>query len=72
MPELGKALVVLGAVFIIVGALLLFAGKAFHLGRLPGDIIIKRENFTFYLPITTSIVASLLISLVLYLIRTFR
>ncbi len=72
MPELGRALIMIGAVFVIVGSLLLFAGKTFHLGRLPGDLIIKRENFTFYLPITTGIIASLLISLILFLIRKFR
>ncbi len=72
MPEVGRALIVIGAVLLIAGALLLLAGKTFHLGKLPGDIVIKRENFTFYLPITTSIIASLLISLVLFLIGKFR
>ncbi len=72
MPELGRALIVIGAVLLIAGALLLLAGKTFHLGKLPGDIIIRRENFTFYLPITTSIIVSLLISLVLFLIGKFR
>ena len=72
MPELGKALVLLGAVLLVVGLLLLFAGRIPFLGRLPGDIVIKRQNFTFYFPLATSIILSLLISLILYLIGKFR
>ncbi len=72
MPELGKALVILGAALLIVGLLLLFAGKIPFLGKLPGDIIIRRQNFTFYFPLATSIILSLLISLILYLIGKFR
>jgi len=72
MPELGKALVVLGAVLLVVGLLLLFAGRIPFLGKLPGDIVIRRRNFTFYFPIATGIILSLLISLILYLIGKFR
>ncbi len=72
MPELGKALVLLGAVILVVGLLLLFAGKVPFLGRLPGDIVIKRQNFTFTFPLATSIILSLLISFILYLIGKFR
>ncbi len=72
MPELGKALVLLGAVILVVGLLLLFAGKVPFLGRLPGDIVIKRQNFTFYFPLATSIILSLLISFILCLIGKFR
>jgi hypothetical protein len=72
MPELGRALIGLGAVLVVVGFLLLFSGKVPFLGKLPGDFLIKRENFTFYFPLATSIVLSLLISLILYLSRKFR
>ncbi len=72
MPELGKALVLLGAVILVVGLLLLFAGKVPFLGKLPGDIVVKRQNFTFTFPIATSIILSLLISFILYLIGKFR
>ncbi len=72
MPELGKALIVLGAALVIVGLLLLFAGKVPFLGKLPGDIIIKRDNFTFYFPLTTGILLSLLISFIFYLIGKSR
>jgi len=72
MNELAKGLILLGAVLIAVGLILLFFQKVPFLGKLPGDILIKRENFTFFFPLTTSIVVSLLISLILYLIGKFR
>jgi hypothetical protein len=72
MHELGKGLVILGLVIAAVGVLLLFANKITFLGRLPGDLLIKRDDFTFYFPLATSIILSILISLVLYLINKFR
>ena len=69
MAGLGKTLVVLGLLLAIVGVIFLFAGKLPWLGHLPGDITIQRERFSFYFPITTCIIISLLISLVLYLFR---
>ena len=72
MNELAKGLILLGAVLSAVGLILLFFQKVPFLGKLPGDILIKRENYTFYFPLATSIVVSLLISLILYLIGKFR
>ncbi|MBS1125891.1 MAG: hypothetical protein H6Q96_48 [Nitrospirae bacterium] len=72
MNELAKGLILLGAVLIAVGLILLFFQKVPFLGKLPGDILIKRENFTFSFPLATSIVVSLLISLILSLIGKFR
>jgi hypothetical protein len=72
MHELAKGLVLLGAMLIAVGLVLLYFPKAPFLGRLPGDILIKRENFTFFFPLATSIVVSLLFSLILFLIRKLR
>jgi len=72
MNELAKGLILLGAVLIALGLILLFFQKVPFLGKLPGDILIKRENFTFSFPLATSIVVSLLISLILYLIGKFR
>ncbi|NTW58967.1 MAG: DUF2905 domain-containing protein [Nitrospirae bacterium] len=72
MNELAKGLILLGAVLIAVGLILLFFQKVPFLGKLPGDILIKRENFTFYFPLATSIVVSLLISLILSVIGKFR
>jgi len=47
-------------------------GRWLHLGRLPGDIVIEKENFRFYFPVVTSILLSVVLSLVLYLFRFFR
>jgi uncharacterized protein HemY len=69
MPGLGKALIVVGVVLIVVGLLFSFAGRIPWFGQLPGDIYIQRERYTFYFPLTTSVLISLVISLVLYLLR---
>ncbi len=63
--EFGKLLVFLGIILIVAGLFISFVG------RLPGDIYIKKENFTFYFPITTSIVLSIVLSLLLYLFSRF-
>lgn len=65
----GKTLIIIGVVFILAGGLALVLGRIPGVGRLPGDILIKKENFTFYFPITTSIIISLLLSLILFLWR---
>jgi hypothetical protein len=72
MHELGKGLILLGLVLVVIGAVLLFGPKVPSLGKLPGDIVIKRENFTCYVPLATSIILSLIISLLLYLLSRFR
>lgn len=69
MAEIGKTLILLGGTLILIGALLSFGGKLPWLGRLPGDIIIQRDNFTFYFPIMTSIVISVLLSLLFMFFR---
>ena len=71
MNALGRLLILLGIVFIIVGILLSYSNilSFLRLGRLPGDIAIKRENFTFYFPLTTCILISLVVTLILYLLR---
>ncbi|BCX16502.1 MAG: hypothetical protein KatS3mg117_0184 [Geminicoccaceae bacterium] len=65
MDGIGRFLVVLGVVLIVVGLTMPWLGKL-GLGRLPGDIVIERENFSFYFPITTSILLSLLLSLIFW------
>ncbi len=69
MSELGKFLVGFGIVMVIVGGCLLvagtFAGKAPWLGRLPGDIYIERGNWSFYFPLATSILVSIVLTLLL-------
>jgi hypothetical protein len=69
MTGLGKALIYFGLILVVVGVILSFAGKLPWLGQLPGDISIQRERFSFYFPITTCILISVLISLVLYFFR---
>jgi len=68
MSELGRALVVLGLVIAAVGLLLVAFDRVPWLGRLPGDISIQRGNWTFYFPLGTSILLSIVLTLVLWLI----
>ena len=72
MSELAKTIILLGAVLIVVGIILLLLQKTPFLGKLPGDILIERKNFTFYFPLATSIIISIIVSLILYLIGKFR
>ncbi len=69
MSDLGKLLILFGVLLIAVGALLTVAGKVPWLGRLPGDITYKGEHFTFYFPIVTCLLVSLVFSLLFYLFR---
>ena len=66
---LGKLLIVLGIVITLIGVGLLFADRIPFIGRLPGDIYVKRGNFTFYFPLATSIVISILLTLVFWIFR---
>ncbi len=73
MSDLGKMLVVAGAVAILAGVVLMLAGRAhIPLGRLPGDIVYRGKNSTFYFPLATSLLVSVVLSVVLYLIGRFR
>lgn len=62
--QLGRSLLVLGAILALVGLLLLGAEKL-GLGKLPGDLVVRRKNTTFYFPIATSILVSLVLTLLL-------
>jgi len=68
VPSLGKILITVGLVFVAVGGLLLFSDRLsfLRIGRLPGDVIFRRGNFTFYFPIVTSIVLSLILTLLFW------
>jgi hypothetical protein len=66
---IGKFLILLGLIIAVVGGLLLLSGKIPWIGRLPGDIIIQKKNFTFYFPLATSILLSLILTLLFWLIR---
>ncbi len=69
LQNLGKILVFMGIFIAVVGALLIFGNKIPLVGRLPGDILIQKKNFTFYFPITTLVIINLIILLVIYLVK---
>ena len=69
MGALGKMLILLGVLIIVIGVLLLVGEKVPWLGKLPGDIIIKREKFSFYFPITTCIMISIILTLLFWIFR---
>ncbi len=68
MVGIGKLLVLLGAVLVVVGLALMFAPKIPFLGKLPGDIHIKKDNVEFYFPLATSLLISVLLSAIFWLI----
>ena len=69
MTEIGKVLMVFGGMLLVVGMLLTLGGKIPWLGRLPGDIVIQRDNFSFYFPLTTCLLLSVLVSLIFAILR---
>jgi hypothetical protein len=71
MSDIGKILVGLGALLMVVGVILLFVPKIPYLGKLPGDIHIKKDNFELYIPLATSLLLSVLLSGILWFISHF-
>lgn len=69
MQELGKIICVIGVLLATVGFLIWKVGGRFPIGRLPGDISIQKPGFSFYFPITTCILLSLILTLILWLLR---
>jgi hypothetical protein len=69
MTEIGKLLLILGIILSIMGLIFIFGSKVPGLGRLPGDIFIKKENVTFFFPIVTCILISIILTLILSLFR---
>jgi hypothetical protein len=69
MGPLGKMLILFGVFIILIGVFLLIGEKIPWIGRLPGDIIIRKKNFTFYFPIVTCILISILLTLLFTLFR---
>ena len=73
MTDFGKVLVALGAILVLAGVVVMLLGKShLPLGRLPGDIVYRGKNSAFYFPLATSILLSVVLSLVLYVISRFR
>ena len=72
MADIGKSIIFIGIIIVIIGVVILFSDRLpFNLGKLPGDISYKKENFSFYFPITTSILISIVLSLLFYLFGKF-
>jgi branched-subunit amino acid ABC-type transport system permease component len=73
MSDLGKLLIVLGVLLVVIGVVLILFGRTnLPIGRLPGDILYRGKNTTFYFPLATSILVSVVLTLLLYVIGKFR
>ncbi|MGH7313470.1 MAG: DUF2905 domain-containing protein [Candidatus Rokuibacteriota bacterium] len=68
MPDIGKLLIVFGLLIAGMGVILLLAGRVPWIGRLPGDIYIQRGNWTFYFPLATALIMSVILTLIVWLL----
>lgn len=71
MEQIGKLIILFGVILIIVGVVVLFFDRIPLIGKLPGDIHIRRGNFNLYFPVMTSILLSVILTLVLWLVNNF-
>jgi hypothetical protein len=69
MGDLGKLLIISGVVLVVAGLVVAVAGRIPWLGRLPGDIMVRRDNFVLYFPLASCLLVSVVISLLVYLFR---
>ena len=67
MQHIGRIFVLLGIILAVIGGLILLAGRVSWIGRLPGDILIQKKNFSFYFPLATSILVSIVLTLLFWL-----
>ena len=73
MVEMGRVLVALGVALVVIGGVVMLLGRAgLPLGRLPGDVLYRGKNSTFYFPLATSILISVVLSIVLFLIGRLK
>ena len=72
LPSFGRALIIFGVIITGFGLVLLLTPKVPWLGRLPGDILIQRDRFSFYFPLASSLLASIILSLLFWLTGRFR
>jgi hypothetical protein len=73
MAELGKLLVILGVTLVVIGGIVVLLGRTgLPLGRLPGDILYRGKNTTFYFPLASSILISIVLSIILFLIGRLK
>lgn len=69
MSDIGKALILFGLILLLLGVFLVFFNRIPFIGKLPGDILIRKENSTFYFPLATSLLLSAIVSLLLWVFR---
>ncbi|NQS76510.1 MAG: DUF2905 domain-containing protein [Peptococcaceae bacterium] len=67
--SLGKMFLFIGLIMVVLGGIMLAGGKLFGLGRLPGDIYIQKRNFSFYFPVMTGIILSILLTIIINIFR---
>lgn len=72
MHQTGKILIILGLAIIVFGVILYYFDKIPLIGKLPGDVMIRKKGFTLYFPLMTSILISIIISLILYFLNKMR
>ena len=69
-PQLGKYIILAGIIIVVLGIIIYFFSDKLHwIGRLPGDIRVEKDNFRFYFPITTMIIASILLTIIIQIIK---
>jgi len=68
MSDIGRALVIVGVVIAVVGVMMMLAGRVPWIGRLPGDIYVRRGNWSLYFPLATSLLLSVILTLIFWLI----
>jgi len=69
MLEMGKILIIFGGTLILLGVIFIFIPKVPYLGKLPGDIYIKKENFNFYFPLTSCLIISFIVSFIIWFFK---
>jgi hypothetical protein len=70
--SIGKVLIVMGLAAVLIGLFITFGGKFIPFGRLPGDIRVEKENFSFYFPLVSCLLASVFFSLILWIFSKFK
>ena len=65
MSEIGKILLILGGIIIVIGLVLVFSHHIPFLGKLPGDIVVKKDNFSFYFPLVTFLIISIVLTIII-------
>jgi hypothetical protein len=70
--SIGKVLIVIGLVVVLIGLFITFGAKLIPFGRLPGDIRVEKENFSFYFPVVSCLLASACFSLILWILSKFK